>query len=210
VQEVIGGIGLGLALGYVVFRLMKGVDDYSVEVLLTLALVFGGSALAALWHLSGPLAVVVAGLFLGNTGRRLAMSEETANRLDQFWELLDEIFTAVLFVWIGLELAALHFDWSAVAAGLAAIPIALAARFVAVGSIVNALKLRREFSPGAVRIVTWAGLRGGISIALAMSLPLGEVRDLLLPAAYVVIVFSILVQGLSLPTLVHKVQSENV
>ena len=197
-QEAVGGVILGLALGWLAFQLLRRVDDHSVEILLTLALVCGGYSLAIGLHTSGPIAIVVAGLLIGNHGRRFAMSEHTIEHLDKFWEFLDETLNAALFVWIGLEAIALSFSVDFLIAGLIAIPLTLLARLLSVWGAVNALKFHREFSDNAVKILTWGGLRGGISIALALSLPAGETRDLIVAMTYIVVVFSILVQGLTI------------
>ena len=196
-QEALGGIFFGLGLGYVAFRMLRSVDNYQVEVLITLALVMGGYALADSLHMSGPLAMVVAGLLIGNTGRRLAMSDATRQHLDTFWELLDEILNAALFVLIGLEVLVLTFRTEYLTAGLLAIPMVLLVRFVSVGIPITVLDIWRSFSPHAVKILTWAGLRGGISVALALSLPTGPERDLLVVVTYCVVTFSIIVQGTS-------------
>lgn len=197
-EEAVGGLIFGLASGYLAYRLLASVDNYQLEVLITLALVMGGYALATALHLSGPIAIVVAGLLIGNHGRRLAMSDKTREHLDTFWELMDEILNAVLFVLIGLEVLVLSFSGHTLLAALLLIPLVLAARFVSVGLPVTLLRKRRQFSPHVVKILTWGGLRGGISVALALSLPEGEYRDLLLTITYVIVVFSILVQGLSI------------
>lgn len=197
VQEAVGGALFGLAVGGLAYAMLRSLDSYPVEILITLAVVMGGYALAHALHLSGPIAMVVAGLLLGNQGRVLAMSERTRDHLDTFWELVDEILNAVLFVLIGLEVLALRFGGVDLVAGLLLIPVVLAARFVSVALPVTLLRARRTFSPGVIRILTWGGLRGGISVALALSLPPGEARDLLLPATYVVVLFSLAVQGLT-------------
>lgn len=203
-QEALGGIALGFCLGWVTYRLLKTIDNYQVEVLLTLALVTGGYALAAGLHTSGPLAVVTAGLLIGNTGRGFAMSDLTRQHLDTFWEFVDEILNAVLFVLIGLELLVLRLSPAYLGAGLAAVPIVLLARFVSIGVPVTLMRLKRGFTPHAVKIMTWGGLRGGISVALALALPSGPQRDLLLAVTYAVVVFSILVQGLTIGPLLRR------
>jgi monovalent cation:H+ antiporter, CPA1 family len=182
----------------VVYRLLKTVDDYEVEILLSLALVAGGYALAHALHLSGPIAMVVAGLLIGNHGRSFAMSPTTTEHLDMFWSLVDEILNAVLFVLIGLEVLVLTFSTAYLAAGLLAVIIVLAARWVSVGLPVWILQRWELFEPSMVPILTWGGLRGGISVALALSIPetMPE-RNAILTITYVVVVFSILVQGLS-------------
>jgi len=205
VQEAVGGAVLGLALGWGIYRLLARVDQYQVEVLLTLALVTGGYALADALHLSGPIAIVVAGLLIGNQGRRFAMSSTTVQHLDTFWELVDEVLNAVLFLLIGLELLVLTFTGDYLWAGLIMIPLILVARFVSVALPVMVLRRVRRFSPGVLGVLTWGGLRGGISVALALSLPPGEPRQLILAVTYVVVVFSIVVQGLTIGALVKRI-----
>jgi CPA1 family monovalent cation:H+ antiporter len=196
-REAVGGGLLGLGLGWVTYLLLRSVDEYTVEVLLTLALVMGGYALASQLHVSGPIAVVVAGLLIGNHGRRFAMSERTRGHLDTFWQLIDEMLNAVLFVLIGLELLVIRFQTSHLAAAAVAVVVVLLARLasVALPSVLPALGLR--FSRRELAILTWGGLRGGISVALALSVPSGEARPLIVATTYGVVVFSILVQGLT-------------
>ncbi|MBX2869120.1 MAG: sodium:proton antiporter [Acidiferrobacterales bacterium] len=200
VQEAIGGIVFGLFLGALGFYLLKSVDNYQVEILLTLALVLGGYTLAHSLHLSGPIAVVVAGLLIGNRGRQYAMSTQTREHLDNFWELLDEILNVILFVLIGLELLILDFQGPYLIAGLLAIPLVLLSRFLAVGTPITILRkvFSRDFSPHVVKILAWGGLRGGISVALALSLPAGVERDIFLVITYMIVIFSIVVQGLTI------------
>jgi CPA1 family monovalent cation:H+ antiporter len=203
-QEAVGGVFFGLIIGLLAYGLLKQVDNYQVEVLITLALAMGGYALAHLVHTSGPIAMVVSGLLIGNRGRRLAMSEQTALHLDTFWGLVDEILNALLFVLIGLEVLVLSFSGRYLVTGLLAIPLVLLARGLCVGATVGVLKLRREFTPHAAKIMTWAGLRGGISVALALTLPRGPEREILLATTYVVVVFSIVVQGLTVGPLIRR------
>lgn len=203
-EEALGGILFGLVLGGVAYWMLARVDNYTVEILITLAVVMGGYSLAVAIHTSGPIAMVVAGLVIGNHARRLAMSERTREHLDLFWELVDEILNTVLFVLIGLELLILELSGRALVAGLIAIPVVLFARFICVGAPVRLLERRRSFTPGAIRILTWGGLRGGISVALALSIPAGTERDLILTVTYVVVVFSILVQGLTIGPLIRS------
>lgn len=209
-KEAVGGAVFGFALGYLALWMLKTVDDYKVEILISLAVAAGGYALAYGIHISGPIAMVVAGLIIGNQGRYLAMSETVREHLDTFWELADEILNAVLFVLIGLELLVLTFTGRYVLAGLLAFPVMILARLVAVGLPVTLMRRRRVFTPNAVRILTWGGLRGGISVALALSIPaqVGGVavpeRDVLLAITYVVVVVSILGQGLTLGPLLRR------
>ncbi len=197
-QEVIGGALFGLFIGYITYLLLKGVNNYQVEVMLTLALVMGGYSLANTLHLSGAIAMVVAGLMIGNHGRVFAMTEQTREHLDTFWELIDEILNAVLFVLLGLEVMVLTFHTEYILASLAIIPLVLFARFVSVSLPVMLMKRFRSFTPNIIQVMTWGGLRGGISVALALSLPMGDQREVILAITYAVVLFSILIQG---PTL---------
>ena len=197
-QEAVGGAVYGFIIGYIAYRMLKAVDDYQVEVLITLALVMGGYSLAQYLHLSGPIAIVVAGLMIGNKGRKLAMSDNTRKRLDDFWELIDEVLNALLFLLIGVELLIIQITQSYIIASLIIIPTVLFARFISVGLPVALLKFKNSYSPHVIKILTWGGLRGGISVALALSIPQGPWRDPLLTATYGVVIFSILVQGLTI------------
>ncbi len=207
-QEAVGGALFGWAVGYVAYRMLKSIDEYRLEVQITLALVFCGYALAEALHVSAPIAAVTAGLLIGNLGRKAAMSETTLRYVDVFWELVDEILNAVLFVLLGLEILILEFRTEQVLAGLCTIPVVLLARFTGVGVPVLLLKWKREFPPHTVRMLTWGGLRGGISVALALSLPLEPERDLILTLTYVVVIFSVLVQGLSFGPLLKRSLAE--
>ncbi len=202
-QEALGGAVLGLALGYVAYVMLKSIDQHQVEILITLALVMGGYALADLLHTSGPIAVVVSGLLIGNHGRHMAMSATTREYLDTFWELIDELLNAVLFVLIGLEVLALTFKTGYLEAGLFAIPLVLLARFISVSLPVQVFRLFQEFTDRATLILTWGGLRGGISVAMALSLPASPYRDVLITMTYIIVVFSILVQGLTIDKLIR-------
>ena len=211
--EVVGGIVAGLVCGYVAYLMVKKIDRYSVEVLITVALVTGvyvacGAVNLLGHHLSGPLAAVVAGLLMGNKGRVTGMSDETREHLDVFWELVDEVLNAVLFVLIGLEVLVLEFTGRALLAGAVMIPVVLLARSLAVGGGVEMLKrtrLRTHFGGGTRRVLVWAGLRGGISVALALATPAGGAnRDVIVTVAYVVVAFSILVQGPTVPWVVRR------
>jgi CPA1 family monovalent cation:H+ antiporter len=202
-HEAAGGLIFGLVAGWIALEMLRRVDNYQVEVLITLALAGGSYALAEHLHLSAPIAVVVAGLMIGNTGRDRAMSGKTIEHLDDFWELVDEILNAVLFVLIGLEVMVISISAQHLVAGLLAIPLVLSVRAVSVGLPIGLLRRFRSFSPGAVTILTWGGLRGGISVAMALSLPASDARDLLVAVTYVIVVFSILVQGLTLGRVVR-------
>lgn len=195
--EAGGGIVFGLVLGAILYYLIKSIDSYQEEVLLTLAGVIGGYALASYWHLSGPLAMVMMGLMLGNRGRALAMSDQTRHYVDLFWELIDEILNAILFVLIGLEIVMIAYSSNLFIAGGLTIIIALLARFIVVGMTTKTFSRQLDLPAGAWKVLTWGGLRGGISVALVLQLPTGAERDILLALTYAVVIFSILVQGLS-------------
>ena len=197
-REAGGGLMFGAALGYLAFRLLKSIDSYQVEVLLTLAVVTGGYALASRLHVSGPLAMVVCGVIVGNGGRAIAMSDLTRRYVDLFWELIDEILNAVLFVLIGMEVVLVSFSGRTFVAAAAAIVLTLSARALTVGVPVALMKRSFKLPRGAGWVLTWGGLRGGISVALALSLPPGPQRDIVLALTYCIVVFSILGQGLTL------------
>ena len=203
-QEAGGGIVFGLVLGYATFMLIKSVDNYQVEVLLTLAAVTGGYALATRLHISGPLAMVVTGLIIGNGGRALAMSDTTRRYVDLFWELIDEILNAVLFVLIGMEVLLVTLSLSTFAAAGVAMIVTLTARALTVGLPVSVLTGAFKLPKGSGWVLTWGGLRGGISVALALSLPAGPERDIVLALTYCIVVFSILGQGLTIGRVIRK------
>ena len=196
-KEVGGALVLALAAGTITYQMLKRVDNYQVEVLLTLALAMGLYALTDALHLAAPIAVVVAGLFVGNQGREFAMTQKTREHVDTFWELVDEIINVVLFLLIGLELLVLPIERGWLLAGFLAIPIVLAARWLSVAGIIGPLSRVTAQSKGAISILTWGGLRGAISVAMALSLPAINSRSLILTLTYFVVVFSILVQGLT-------------
>ena len=207
-REAVGGIIYGLLLGILTYQMLKRVNNYQVEILITLATVMGGYALADVLHTSGPIAIVVTGLLIGNHGRSFAMSEYTRDHLDTFWELIDQILNAVLFMLIGMEMLVMDFTPTLLLVAVCTIPIVLAARLISVGSAVSLMKRIRSFTPGAVTIMVWGGLRGGISVALALSLPTGPQRTIILAITYVVVVFSIVVQGLTIGKVVRRVISQ--
>ena len=207
-QEAIGGAVLGGVLGWLTFRVMRLIDDYSLEVLITLGLAFGGYELAVYLHMSAPIMAVVAGLFIGDVGMKHGMSEETRRYVNAFWKLIDEILNAVLFLMIGFEVFAVAFNADAITAGVGAIGLSLVGRLVAVVVPVLMLEPFRDFSKGVIPIMTWGGLKGGISVALALSLPASEWKPLILAATYILVMFSIIVQGLTVGPLAKKVGQE--
>jgi CPA1 family monovalent cation:H+ antiporter len=203
--ETLGGAALGLGFGYVAYRMLRSIDNYQLEVLISVALVAGGYALANGIHMSGPITMVIAGLIIGNFGRAYAMSQTTVDNLNTFWELIDEVLNAVLFVLIGLEVLALNLTGHYLLVGVCVIPVVLFARAVSVAWPLAIISTRfGKFPRGTRRILTWGGLRGGISVALALSIP-GEAkgepvheRDVIIALTYVVVIFSIIGQGLTL------------
>lgn len=207
--EVIGGVLLGLALGWVTFRMLRSIDDFDIEVIITLALVMLGTVLAHKIHVSAPLAMVTAGLVVGNdTIRDSAMSETTEQYVDKFWELIDILLNAVLFVLIGMEMLVLVFNGKYITAGLIAIPVVLLCRYISLFIPVNIFKKKLDFVPKTNLVMTWGGLRGGISIALALGLSEEMHRELFLVITYIVVVFSILVQGLTIEPLVKQLRKK--
>jgi CPA1 family monovalent cation:H+ antiporter len=204
VVEALGGAALGMAAGYLAFLAMRRIDEHNLEVMITLALVLCTYAVAIHAHLSGPIAVVIAGLFIGNHGARFAMSESTRRHVFQFWELSDELLNSVLFLLIGLEVLVVGISVELAMIAAVAIPIVLAARLISVAVPISLLSLRRTYSRGAIAILTWGGLRGGISVALALSLPATAYKPAILAATYAVVVFSIIVQGLTMTAVVKS------
>ena len=206
-KEVFGGIILGLILGWITYRLLRSINDYHIEVIITLAAVMGGTVIAHKLHLSAPLAMVVAGLFVGNDRvRDVAMSEVTERYVDKFWELIDILLNAILFVLIGMELLVLVIEGDYLVAGLLAIPAVLACRFISLLIPINFFKKKLDFVPNTNLIMTWGGLRGGISIALALGLTNDMHRELFLVITYIVVIFSIIAQGLTVGKLVKKLK----
>ena len=204
-QEALGGAAFGLAMGYIAYLAMKSIDEHNLEVLITLALVMLTYGIAAALHLSGPIAVVIAGLLIGNKGTRLAMSDKTRDHVQKFWTLLDEIMNSALFLLIGFEVFALSISGNVVVLMIIAIPLTLAARFISVATPITLLSLKRDFTKGAIPVLTWGGLRGGISVALALSLPESPIKDIILAVTYGVVIFSIVVQGLTVKWVVGRV-----
>ncbi|MGR3484670.1 MAG: cation:proton antiporter [Paracoccaceae bacterium] len=208
VQEAAGGALLGLTLGWLTFRVMRRIDDYALEVLLTLGLAFGGYELAVWLHVSAPIMAVCAGLLIGHTGTRGGMSAETRQYVDAFWKLVDEILNAALFLMIGFEVFAIALDPGVLVTGAIFVAVALIGRLAAVAVPIALLRPFRFFNAGVTRIMTWGGLKGGISVALALSLPDSEVKPLILTVTYIVVVFSIVVQGLTVAPLARRLVGE--
>ena len=202
--EVFGGVALGALMGYVAFLALRSIDEYVVEILITLALVTATYGIATHLHVSGPLAVVAAGLLIGNPGARLGMSEKTREHLFNFWEMMDEILNSVLFVLIGFEVFALSLQPGSITLALLMIPLVLIARVISVGAPLYGFGLMRNRARGSLALLTWGGLHGAISVALVLALPTGPIRDLLLPACYTVVIFSIVVQGLTLEQVARR------
>ena len=203
-REALGGAAFGAVAGGIAYYLLRTVDNYQTEVLITLALVTGGYALAHALGVSGPIAMVVAGLLIGNRGREHAMSENTRKHVDLFWEMVDELLNAVLFVLIGLEVLLVSPKPIWLLAGAGAIVIVLFARLASIALPVLAMGRLRVFRGSTIPVLTWGALRGGIAVALALSIPYGDKRDIVLTMTYVVVVFSILVQGLTIGPLVKR------
>ena len=209
-QEVIGGIGLGLVLGWVTYRMLKSIDDYEVEVIITIATVMGGTMVAHYFHTSAPLAMVTAGLFVGNdTVRHSAMSETTETYVDKFWELIDVLLNTILFVLIGMEMLILTLDINSIMAGLIAVPVVLFCRYASLWFPIKFFAKKLDFVPNTNLIMTWGGLRGGISIALALSLTKEMHRELFLVITYIIVIFSIIGQGLTVEKVIKKFTTTN-
>ena len=203
-REAGGGLAFGLVLGYVTYRMLKSIDQYQVEILITLAAVMGGYALANRMHFSGPLAMVVVGIFIGNQGRAFAMSDHTRDHLDAFWELLDELLNSILFVLLGLEVALITVVPGMPYAVVLTLIVTLVARATSVGLPVAVLPRVFRVPRGGWQILVWGGLRGGISVALALSLPPGDDRSLILALTYAVVVFSIVCQGATMEAFTRR------
>jgi CPA1 family monovalent cation:H+ antiporter len=203
-REAGGGIALGFLLGYIGFIALKTIDNYKIEVLITLAIVMGGYLLAGKLHLSGPLAMVIAGIVTGNKIRGQVMSETTRDYLDKFWELIDELMNAILFLLIGFVMLIIPFNFTLLLLGCIAIIITLVARYISVALPVYVLRRRRTFENNAIPILTWGGLRGGLSVAMALSIPNSMHGQTIVGITYTVVLFSIIVQGLTIGKLAKK------
>jgi len=211
VVEVFGGLLLGLALGWSTYFFLKKINDYNIEVIITLATVMTGTIIAVELHVSAPLAMVVAGLMIGgNKTRERAMSKLTEDYVDKFWELIDILLNTILFVLIGMEMLVLEFNTTYIYAGLLAVPICLLCRYVSLLMPVKLFQKRLGFVPNTTLIMTWGGLRGAISIALALGLTESMERDLFLVVTYIIVIFSILVQGLTVEKLIKKLKLKPV
>lgn len=209
-REAGGGALLGLLVGWIAFRMMRSIDDYSIEVMISLAVVMGGYSLAMGLHVSGPVAMAVAGLLIGNAGVEQAMSDTTQDYLLKFWALIDEVLNAVLFLLIGLEVIAIAPHWPLLAGGAGAILIVLVARTISVGLPLALMKRQIDMGPLALPTLVWGGLRGGISIALALSLPESPTRTAILAATYIVVLFAVLVQGGTISGLIERIKARAV
>ena len=205
-HEAGGGILFGFILGYTGYLLMKSIDNYKVEVMITLAMVMGGYSLAHYLHVSGPLAMVVAGIIIGNRGKKYAMSETTREYLDKFWELIDDILNAILFILIGLEILIIKKDINFIEIGIISILLVLLSRYFSLGISILLMKFKRTFPKNTIWVLTWGGLRGGISVALALSLNVSMHRDLFVTVTYIIVLFSIIVQGLTISKFVKKLK----
>jgi len=202
-QEAIGGIIYGVLLGIGGYKLMAGVKDHTIQILVTLGIVTGGYGLAEALGISGPLAMVVAGIFIGNRGRQFTMDKASRQALDTFWELIDEILNAVLFLMIGLELLIIHISRIELIAGLITIPLVLLIRYITVAAPMSLFKLKRKYVPHTVNVMVWGGLRGGLAVALALAIPPSNpYRNIILAMTYGVVVFAIVVQGLTVKPLI--------
>ncbi|AYZ12762.1 sodium:proton antiporter [Chryseobacterium arthrosphaerae] len=207
IHEAIGGVIIGLVIGFIGYKLMKSIDHFQTEILISLAMVMGGYSLCHSIHVSGPLAMVVAGLMTGNRGKELAMSDITRDYLGKFWEVTDEVLNAILFMLVGLEIVIVSFDMSYLAIGIITAIIILIARFVSLYVPAVLFRFKRVFGTKSLFIMTWGGLRGGISIALALSLPQNPYKDILVSITFVVVIFSILVQGITVEKVIKKLTS---
>lgn len=203
-REACGGILFGVLLGYAAFSMLRAIDNYKVEVTITLAVVMGGYLLADTLHVSGPLAMVSAGIITGNKGRKLGMSNTTRDYIDKFWEMTDEVLNAILFLLIGMEMLVIKFTPVYIWLGAITIGIVLLARYLSVIIPISFLRLNTAFEKNAVTILTWGGLRGGISVAMALSVPRNMFGEMFVTITYIVVIFSIIVQGLTIGKIARR------
>ncbi len=204
IKEAGGGIAIGFLLGYTGFWALRSIDNYKVEVLITLAIVMGGYLLADVLHISGPLAMVVAGIVTGNKSREEVMSDTTRNYIDKFWEMMDEIMNAILFLLIGFQMLVIPFNTTVFILGCISILIVLLARFISISLPIYALQYKMPFEKNAIPILTWGGIRGGLSVAMALSIPKEMFGEIFVAITYVIVLFSIIVQGLTIGKLAKK------
>ncbi|MFN3405023.1 MAG: cation:proton antiporter [Cytophagaceae bacterium] len=209
-MEVVGGIVLGFLMGYLAISLMKTIDHYQTEVLISLALVVAGYSFATIMHLSGPLAVVMAGLIIGNKGKSIAMSDVTADYINKFWEMIDEILNAMLFVLIGLEVLVIDYHIEYLIIGVITFVVLIFTRYAALGIPSLALNLKKTFAPNALTIMTWGGLRGGISIALALTLHNSMQKESIVAITYTIVLLSIIIQGLTIEKLIRELRDKEI
>ncbi len=208
-HQSLGGIIFGIVLGIVAYRLIRPINNSHLEVLMTLTIPTGGYAIANLLGFSGPLAMVVAGIFIGNSGDLFSVRGRTKENLRHFWSLIDEVLNAILFMLMGLELLVINVNRQLLFVGICATMVVLLARFVTVAIPMSFFKLKKSYSPNIITILTWGGLRGGLAVALALSLPKGENRDLIISMTYAVVIFSIIVQGLTIKNLIQHSQKND-
>jgi monovalent cation:H+ antiporter, CPA1 family len=208
VKEAIGGIVMGIAIGFGGYKLIKSIDNFQTEILITLAMVMGGYTLCHALHVSGPLAMVVAGIITGNRGEK-SMSDITRDYLGKFWEVTDEILNAILFMLIGLEIVVVNFQPGYILTGLLMAVVIVFIRFFALFFPAFAFGFKKKLGMTTLKIMTWGGLRGGISIALALSLPVNGYKDMIVSITFVVVLFSILVQGFSIGKVIKHLNRKN-
>jgi CPA1 family monovalent cation:H+ antiporter len=204
-QQAVGGIVMGIIIGYIGFRVVRSIDDFQTEILITLAMVMGGYSLCHFLHVSGPLAMVVAGLITGNKSLEEAMSDTTREYVEKFWEITDEVLNAILFILIGLQLAIISFQFNLLIIGLIMAILLVLVRYVSLWLPAILFFMKKERKDKTLPIMTWGGLRGGISIALALSLPQSMYKDIFVPVTFTIVLFSIIVQGFSMKWFVKKV-----
>jgi CPA1 family monovalent cation:H+ antiporter len=207
-QEAVGGMLMGGVIGYAGYKLMKSIDNFQTEILISLAMVMGGYSLCHFLHVSGPLAMVVAGIMTGNRGKARAMSDVTRDYLSKFWEVTDEILNAILFLLIGLEIVVVTFELSYVIIGLITAVMIIVVRFIVLYSTALAFRFHKKLGHGTLRIMAWGGLRGGISIALALSLPSSPYKNIIVSITFVIVLFSIVVQGLTIGSVIKKLAKD--
>jgi CPA1 family monovalent cation:H+ antiporter len=204
IKEAGGGILFGIVLGYIGFWILRSIDNYIVEVLITLSIVMGGYLVANHLHVSGALAMVAAGIITGNKSREEGMSDITRDYIDKFWEMMDELLNAILFLLIGFEMLIIPFNFTLLWLGCIAIIIVLLARYISVAIPISILKYKKTFEKNVIPILTWGGLRGGISVALALSLPSSHFNEIFVSITYIIVIFSIIVQGLTIGKFAKK------